>query len=104
MRPPSAAQWREALAPWKSVHLYTTDPGAHAIAVALWPLLRETGQAGSWIAEGWSAPRAEGAQPFRAILERVRPGDLLLSGSQTDFARTRESFAAARTAGGSSAF
>jgi len=104
MRPQSAAQWRQVLAPWKWVHLYTTDPGAHAIAVALWPLLRESGQAGSWVAEGWSAARAQGAEPFGAIAERVRPGDLLLSGSQTDFARTRESFAAARAAGGASGF
>jgi hypothetical protein len=104
MRPDSAAQWREALAPFARVHLYTTDPGAHAIAVELWPLLRQTGRAGSWIAEGWSAAHAQNAKPFAAIAEAARPGDLLLSGSQTGFARTRESFALARTAGAATGF
>lgn len=104
MRPESAAQWREALAPYSHVHLYTTDPGAHAVAVQLWPLLHQTSQAGAWFAEGWSADRAEGAHKFEAIAGIVRPGDMLLCGSQTDFARTRQSFAAARAAGAAAGF
>ena len=104
MRPLSATAWREALAPFAKVHLYTVDPGAHAVAVELWPLLRQTGQAGSWIAEGWSADRAKNARPFAAIAQVARPGDLLLSGSQIGFARTRESFALARVAGAATGF
>jgi hypothetical protein len=104
MRPQSAALWREALTPYARVHLYTTDPGAHAVAVELWPLLQGTGQAGTWFADGWSAARAEAARPSDAIAGVLRPGDLLLAGSQTDFARTRQSLAAAKAAGASSGF
>jgi hypothetical protein len=104
MRPQSAALWREALAPYARVHLYTTDPGAHAIALELWPLLHHTGQAGTWFADGWSAARTGDALPSAEINVIVKPGDLLLCGSQTGFARTLEAFAAARAAGASSGF
>lgn len=104
MRPQSAALWRDALAPYARVHLYTTDPGAHAIALELWPLLQETGQAGTWFADGWSAARAPASRPSRGIAEMVKRGELVLCGSQTSFASTQSAFAAVRAAGATSGF
>jgi hypothetical protein len=104
MRPQSAALWREALAPYPYVHLYTTDPGAHAIALELWPLLQQTGQAGTWFADGWSAARASDARSSQDISQTVKPGDIVLCGSQTGFASTQQAFAAIHAAGATSGF
>ena len=40
MREESARLWRQALAPCQRIHIYTVDPGAHAVATELVPLIR----------------------------------------------------------------
>ena len=89
MKGESARLWRHALAPCRRIHVYTVDPGAHAVATALVPLIRTMGRLGAWFAEGWAAANDPGCRAAGEIETLVSPDETLLMGSQTNFARTR---------------
>ena len=104
MTPASEGVWRTFLARFPRCRLYTVDPGAHAIAVEVAPLLRELGRLDGWYAEGWSATRDPTLLAASALAAALEPGDTLVLGSQTGFARTRAVLDAATERGASTVF
>lgn len=99
MRRESARQWREFLAGHERIHIYTADPGAHAIAVELVPVARDLGRLSGWFAEGWSAARNPDCRPSSELDPALGAGATLLLGSQVDYERTQAHLDAARAAG-----
>ena len=57
MKEESARLWRQALAPYRPIHIYTVDPGAHAMARELVPLICTIDRLGEWFVEGWAAAK-----------------------------------------------
>jgi hypothetical protein len=104
MRPESVRLWREFLSGHRHIHVYTADPGAHAIAVELVPLARDLGVLSGWFAEGWSAARSAECRPAVELKSVLDIGATLLFGSQTDYGRTQSHLCAARAAGASTIF
>jgi hypothetical protein len=104
MRSESARMWREFLSCYQRIHVYTVDPGAHAVAVELVPLARDLGCLSGWFAEGWSAARNTECRPASELRPALDTGGTLLLGSQTDYARTKSLLEAARAAGARTVF
>lgn len=104
MRRESTRLWREFLSGHERIHVYTADPGAHAIAVELVPLARDLGRLSGWFAEGWSANRNTECRPASGLPSALQAGGTLLLGSQTDYARTKLLLEAARAAGATTVF
>jgi hypothetical protein len=93
MKEESARLWQAALTPFPRIHLYTADPGADAMVGEVEPLIRSMGRLGDWFAEGWSAAKRPTCRPGSAIDEgAIGPGETLMVGSQTNYARTRAIF------------
>jgi hypothetical protein len=104
MRAATTELWRGFLSPHVRIHVYTVDPGAHALAVELVPLIEQMGRLCGWYAEGWSArerPACRAADQLPGALSR---GDSLILGSQTNFARTQSMIRATLSAGASPIF
>lgn len=99
MRNESARQWQEFLAAYHRVYVYTVDPGAHALAVEIVPLLDRLGLLSGWYSEGWSAARNPAGLPASRLETELGIGDTLILGSQTNFERTREVLRRSITAG-----
>jgi hypothetical protein len=89
MREATAALWCDLLAAHARIHVYTVDPGAHAMACELVPLLRKVGRLGEWFAEGWSSTRKPGCRPAADLFDAMTASDALLLGSQMNCARTQ---------------
>lgn len=90
MRAESSRQWREFLSGYDRIHVYTVDPGAHAIASELVLLVRGLGRLSGWFVEGWAAAHTKEGRPVADLLGVLRSGDTLILGSQTNFARTHD--------------
>jgi hypothetical protein len=90
MREASAAAWREFLARHERIHVYTVDPGAHALATEFVPLIRDMGRLGGWFAEGWAAAREPSCRSASELTSSVAPQDAVILGSQTCFERTQD--------------
>lgn len=88
MRPPSARGWEELITSYRRLHVYTVDPGAHAIACELVPLLRGMDRLAGWYADGWSARQEAEIRPAAELPQALLCGDALILGSQTNFANT----------------
>src|ERR1700688_3197940 len=104
MRGESAKLWTDFLEQFEGVHVYTGDPGAHAIAVELVPLIAGLDLFAGWFAEGWSArerPECRSAAELTAALDI---GTTLILGSQTDFGRTQGLLRTASAAGARTIF
>jgi len=86
------------------LHIYTVDPGAHAMARELVPIMRETGRFGSWFADGWSAMHEGACRPAIELPEALVAGDALILGSQTDFSHTQTVIRQAAAAGAKTIF
>lgn len=104
MRPSTARPWEELISNFDRLHVYTVDPGAHAIARELVPLLRATGRLGAWYADGWSAAQAAGSRPAAELPDALQPRDALVIGSQTNFAKTQDMLGKASVAGATTIF
>lgn len=89
MRAASAKQWREFLSAYPRIHVYTVDPGAHAIAAELVPLMRELGNFSGWFAEGWSAAHCNDCQPAAKLDSVLDATGTLLLGPQIAYQRTQ---------------
>jgi hypothetical protein len=81
--------WKEFLSGYHRVRFYTVDPGAHALAVELVPLVEQLGRLSGWYAEGWSAAGNRDCQPASRLETDLGAGDTLILGSQTNFERTK---------------
>lgn len=90
MKAESTAAWRDFICQYERVHIYTVDPGAHAIARELVPLIRDVGRLGAWCAEGWSAVREPGCRTVADVLQALALGDAFILNSQTNFVRTQQ--------------
>ena len=99
MRANSARQWGELIAAYRRVHVYTVDPGAHAVACELVPLVRGMDRLAGWYADGWSARQGAGSKPAKELPQALMSGDALVVGSQTNFADTRTMLNLAAAAG-----
>src|SRR6516165_8148980 len=97
-------QWREFLSGYRRLHVYTVDPGAHAMARELVPIIREERRLGFWFADGWSAARTATCRPSSELLRALSPGDAIILGSQTDFSRTQATIRQVAAAGAKSIF
>jgi hypothetical protein len=104
MRTESARLWREFLSGYERIHVYTADPGAHAIAAELVPLARDLGHLSGWFAEGWSAARNAECRPASELRPALEAGGTLLLGSQTDYRRTHSVLETARAASATTVF
>jgi hypothetical protein len=104
MREASAALWREFLSGYGCIHLYTVDPGAHAMATELVPLIRDMGRLGVWFAEGWSAEREDDCRPAAELPRGLNAGDAIILCSQTNYARTQAVLKQAADAGATTVF
>jgi hypothetical protein len=104
MRTESTRLWREFLSGYDKIHVYTADPGAHAIAAELVPLARDMGRLSGWFAEGWSAVRKPDCRPSSELEPALGAGATLLLGSQIDYGRTQAHLDAARVAGAKTIF
>jgi hypothetical protein len=100
----SARLWREFLSSLDRIHVYTADPGAHAIAVEIVPLTRDLGHLSGWFAEGWSAAHNAECRSALELESALAAGGTLLLGSQTDYRRTQSRLSAARAAGATTIF
>jgi hypothetical protein len=89
MRPISAETWSRFFMRYDRLHFHTVDPGAHAVACELVPLVHEMGRLGDWFGEGWSAAHESRCRPADALLRSLAPGDAVVIGSQTNVARTQ---------------
>ena len=89
MRSSSAEAWGRFFMRYERLHFYTVDPGAHAMACELVPLARDMGRLGDWFAEGWSAAHESLCRPADELRRSLSPGDAVVIGSQTNFARTQ---------------
>jgi hypothetical protein len=96
MRAESARLWSTFLRNRSDIHIYTVDPGAHAIALELVPLVERMGLLAGWFAEGWSARQGAGCRPATDLGRVLGSGQTLIVGSQTDFDRTQSVLRAAR--------
>jgi hypothetical protein len=90
MREISARAWREFLAPHERIHVYTVDPGAHALATEFVPLIRDMGRLGGWFAEGWAAAREPSCRPASELTSSLAQRDAVILGSQACFERTQD--------------
>ena len=90
MRDATTKAWRDFLSGYRNIHFYTVDPGAHAIASELVPLVENLNQISGWFAEGWSVTNNPRCKPAATLISTLRPGDTLLIGSQTNYSRTQE--------------
>jgi len=104
MRPSSARLWSELVSDYERLHLYTVDPGAHAIARELVPLVKSLGRFGSWFADGWSAAQEHTCRPAVELMQALAPQDGLLVCSQTNFARTQAVLTSAAAGGATTIF
>jgi hypothetical protein len=98
MRLSSANKWGELIANYRRIHVYTVDPGAHAIACELVPLVRSKDRLGGWYTGGWSARQVTETRPASELLQVLSQDDALVVGSQTNFARTQAVLRDARAA------
>ena len=92
----ASGRWRAFLADKTRLHVLTVDPGAHAMAREIVPIIRELGRLGSWLADGWSARQGEHSAPASELEDVVSPGDTLILSSQTHFERTQALIARSR--------
>jgi hypothetical protein len=88
VRAESAKLWGDFLEQYSRIHVYTVDPGAHAIAIELVPFIERMGRLAGWHAEGWSERQKLNYRPV-AELGALAAGDTLILGSQTNFDRTK---------------
>jgi hypothetical protein len=88
MREATARAWAGLFASHGRIHVYTVDPGGHAMAQQLVPLIRDGGRLGDWFAEGWSARHVPGCRPGGELPDALESGDTLLMGSQVTYDRT----------------
>jgi dTDP-4-amino-4,6-dideoxygalactose transaminase len=100
----AARQWRAFLSGYRRLHVYTVDPGAHAMARELVPIIREDGRLVSWFADGWSAAHAVTCRPSSELPQALLPGDGLILGSQTNYSRTQAVIRQAATSEAKSIF
>jgi hypothetical protein len=89
MKADTSRQWKEFLSGYHRVHFYTVDPGAHALAVELVPLVDQLGRLSGWYAEGWSAAHNRVSLSANRLESELAIGDTLFLGSQTNFERTK---------------
>jgi hypothetical protein len=87
--PDTVRQWKAFLSDYHRIHFYTVDPGAHALAVELVPLVDLLGRLSGWYTEGWSAARSRDSQPASRLKFKLGIGDTLILGSQTNFERSK---------------
>jgi hypothetical protein len=104
MRPSSAGQWGELIAKYPRLHVYTVDPGAHAVACELVPLLKNMDRFAGWYADGWSAMQETETRPAADLLSALLVGDAVVIGSQTNFANTQTLLRNASAAGATTIF
>jgi hypothetical protein len=87
MKAQSRQMWREFLAGFSHISLYSVDPGAYAVAVELASLLDDAGALDAWFVEGWSAGQRAGCIPADEIERAFGPGRTLLLGAQVNYHR-----------------
>ena len=104
MRAESARRWGELIANYRRLHVYTVDPGAHAMAIELVPLARSMDRLVGWYADGWSAGQKAATKPAVDLPQALLPGDALMIGSQTNFANTQYLLRSAAVAGATTIF
>lgn len=104
MRAASARQWGELIANYRRLHVYTVDPGAHAIACELVTLARSMDRLAGWYADGWSARQQARTKPAADLPQALMQGDAVVLGSQTNFAHTQTMLQHASAAGATTIF
>jgi hypothetical protein len=104
VRDASARLWGELIANYRRLHVYTVDPGAHAIASELVPLVRSMGRLAGWYADGWSAGQGAATRPAADLPQALLQGDAIVAGSQTNFADTQALLRNASAAGAETVF
>jgi hypothetical protein len=104
MKTESVRLWREFLTSHDLIHVYTVDPGAHAIAFELVPLMADLGRLSGWFAEGWSTARNPECRPAAELTTKLGAGSTLLLGSQTDFKCTQRVLRHAMESGATTIF
>jgi len=98
VRTETAKLWAEFLAEFTRIHVYTVDPGAHAIALELAPMIESMGLLTGWFAEGWSAKCRPTCRATSELYQSLTFDGTLILGSQTNFARTQSVLHEARSA------
>jgi hypothetical protein len=92
------------IAGYRRIHVYTVDPGAHAVACELVPLVRSMGRLAGWYVDGWSARQEAETRPAAELTQALLLGDALFVGSQTNFASTQAMLKLASAAGAATIF